>query len=337
MIDNLMGACRNVAAGALGVDASRVSVMLLHRPHEDKNYADQTIFFFFVRPGSLPSAVGKVGFDPAGAHYLDREFRVLQNLSTRLTGAARDSVPRPLFSGAVAGRRLAIQTALPGEKVSRWIAPAAKAGSRCDRFLEWAADWLAAVGLATRADGSGLIPVWTEEFTVKLDRTGRSRALLESAARDVWEGFGQGFPSVLAHGDFCGENILGNGNGGYSVIDWELCDEFSLPTYDLLDLSLWILFRSEGERDPFGALDRLLNGTDPLAGQLRRCLGRYADALEIPHPLLPPLLTLSWAGYCLKKFRFLEQDETGNFARARAGVRKILETEPRFLAGEVTA
>jgi len=46
------------------------------------------------------------------------------------------------------------------------------------------------------------------------------------------------------------------------------------------------------------------------------------------------MLALGWAGFCLKKFRYLERDETGNFARARAGVRKILETPAEVLSGE---
>ena len=55
--------------------------------------------------------------------------------------------------------------------------------------------------------------------------------------------------------------------------------------------------------------------------------------MEFPVAVLPPLLALTWAGFCLKKFRYLEQDETGNFARARAGVRKILETPSDVLSG----
>jgi hypothetical protein len=191
------------------------------------------------------------------------------------------------------------------------------------------------LGRATCGEASSLVPVWTEDFSVKLDRTGRTRALLETAARELWEGLGQTIPSVLAHGDFCGENILEDGLR-YGAIDWELCDELSLPGYDMLDLCLWMAFRTEGAGrwDPFGALDRILNARDPLAQALRRALGRYASKMGYPTQVLPPLLALGWAGFCLKKFRYLEQDETGNFARARAGVRKILETASEVLSGQ---
>jgi len=228
-----------------------------------------------------------------------------------------------------------LQSALHGDKVSKWISPRARFGPRYARLLAWAAEWSANLGKSTRVEAGGLVPVWTEEFSVKLDRTGRSRALLETAAREVWDGFNSSFPSVLAHGDFCGENILENG-AQYGVIDWELCDELSLPAYDLLDLCLWIAFRTEGDGrwDPFTALERLLKGRDPLARELRRTLGGYALRMEFAPSILPPLVALAWAGFCLKKFRYLEQDETGNFARARAGVRKILETPAEILAGE---
>lgn len=335
MIDVLSETYKQLAAQSMEVFPGQVSVLMIHRPHEDKNYADQSVYFFFLPRERFPSAVGKVGFDPAGAHYLEREHRGLQSLTERGKAIPADSVPRPLLYREVAGRQVLLQSALRGEKVASWLTPGLRLNGRLGRFLAWAADWNAALGRATRTDGGGLVPVWTEEFNVKLDRTGRSRRLLDGAARDVWERFGQTFPAVLAHGDFCGENILEH-DEHYGVIDWELCDELSMPCYDILDLCLWIAFRTEGhlEPDPFAALERLLNGRDPLARELRCTLGRYAAAMGFQREILPPLVTLAWAGYCLKKFRYLERDETGHFARARIAVRKILDTPAEVLSGD---
>jgi aminoglycoside phosphotransferase (APT) family kinase protein len=309
--------------------------MMLHRRQHEKRYADQSVYFFFLPREKFPSAVGKVSFDPAGAHYLEREHRGLLSINSLNGGLPPGSFPRPLLFREVSGRRFLLQSALRGEKVAHWIVPGARMTARLSRFLAWGGDWSASLGRATRGEASALVPVWTEEFTRKLDRTGKSRALLETAAREVWDGFDRSFPSVLAHGDFCGENILEH-RGSYGVIDWELCDEISIPLYDILDLCLWVIFRTEGqgEVDPFGALERLLNGDDPLARELRSALGLYARRMGFPKEMLPPMATLAWAGYCLKKFRYLERDEMGNFARARAGVRKILETPARVLAGE---
>ena len=244
-------------------------------------------------------------------------------------------MPRLLLYRKVGGRQALLQSALRGEKVSTWLCPGTRLNGRLGRFLAWAADWSAALGRATRTDGGALVPAWTDEFNVKLDRTGRSRALLEEAARSVREGFGGNLPAVLAHGDFCGENILDD-DEHYSVIDWELCDELSVPIYDIVDLCLWVGVRTEGhvEPDPFAALERLLHARDPLARELRCTLGRYAAAMEFRRESLPPLVTLAWAGYCLKKFRYLECDETGHFARARVAVRKILDTPPEVLSGD---
>jgi len=283
-------------------------------------------------------AVGKVGFDPAGAHYLEREHRGLQSLSERGKTLPAASVPRLLLYREVAGRQALLQSALRGEKISTWLTPGMRLNGRLTRFLAWAADWSAALGRATRTDGAGLVPSWVEEFGVKLDRTNCSRALLDGAARQVWEGFGRTFPAVLAHGDFCGENILGD-EERYGVIDWELCDELSVPVYDVVDLCLWVAFRTEGhlEPDPFAALERLLNGRDLLARELRCTLGRYAAAMGIARKFLPSLVTLAWAGHCLKKFRHLQRDETGHFARARVAVRKILDTPAEVLSGDCEA
>jgi len=231
-------------------------------------------------------------------------------------------------------QQILLQSAVRGQSVTPRIRPGVAVGGFFSRLLDWAADWSADLGRVTRGDAGALVPVWTEEFNTKLDPTGHSRALLETAAREVWDAFGQSFPSVMAHGDFCGDNILEN-RGQFGVIDWELYDELSIPGYDLLDLSLWCSFRSEGtgEVEPFNALERLLNGLDPLARKLRQTLGRYAQGMGYPHSVLPSLFTLAWAGYCLKKFSYLKQDQTGHFARARAGVMKIAATPPEVLAG----
>jgi aminoglycoside phosphotransferase (APT) family kinase protein len=335
MIDALAETYKELAAEAMGLSPGQISVLMIHRAKEDKHYADQSVYFFFRPRERFPSAVGKVGFDPAGAHFLEREHRGLQSLSRRWDAIPAASVPRLLLYREVAGRQALLQSALRGEKISTWLTPGMRLNGRLSRFLSWAADWSAALGRATRTGEEGLIPTWVDEFCVKLDRTNSSRALLERAAKAVWEGSRETFPAVLAHGDFCGENILGD-EERYGVIDWELCDELSVPAYDIVDLCLWVVFRTEGhaEPDPFAALERLLNGRDPLARELRRTLGRYAAAMEIRSDLLPALVTLAWAGYCLKKFRHLERDETGHFARARAAVRKILNTPDEILSGE---
>jgi phosphotransferase family enzyme len=335
MIEALSKTYREMAAGTMGIVPDQVSILMVHRPQEEKDYADQSVYLFFNSGESFPSAVGKVGFDPAGAHYLERERRGLETLGGCTTSIPAASVPRLLLYTEVAGRHALLQSALRGERVSTWLVPGMRLNGRLRRFLAWAADWSASLGRATRADRPELGPDWTEEFSQKMDRTRRSHSLIESAARTVFKGFGGRFPFVLAHGDFCGENILGDGER-YGVIDWELCEQSSLPTYDILDLCLWVVTRIEGhvEPDPFAALERLIKGQDPLARELRVTLGRYAAGMEIGRDMLPPLMTLAWSGYCLSKFRYLERDETGHFARARVALRKILASSPDVLSGD---
>ena len=296
---------------------------MIQRHQNGRKQANQSVYLFFLPRERFPSAVGKVGFDHASAAYLERERKGLECVRSLTKGQLPGSFPHPLLSREVAGRRFLLQSAIRGEKISSWFTPGSRMSSRCSNLLAWAADWTAALGRTSRGEASALVPVWTEEFTRKLDRTGKSRALLEGAARQVWDGCGGSFPSVLAHGDFCGENILEH-RGQFGVIDWELCDEISLPTYDVLGLCLWIVVRREGhlEADPFGALERLLKGDDPLDRALRSLLGSYTRKMGLPWEILPSLLALSWAGFCLMRFHHLELDEFGNFARARAGAQK---------------
>src|SRR2546426_11481386 len=94
MIDALSNTYRELAAETMGVPTGQVSILMVHRPHEEKDYADQSIYFFFLTGERFPSAVGKVGFDPAGAHYLGRGRRGLQSLGGRGKGVPAASGPR---------------------------------------------------------------------------------------------------------------------------------------------------------------------------------------------------------------------------------------------------
>jgi len=335
MIEALSRTYKELAAETLGLSPSQISILMVHRPQEEKDYADQSVYLFFREGQPYPAVVGKVGFDPAGAHYLERERRGLTALGGCQQTISATSVPRLLLYKEVAGRNALLQSALRGERVSTWLTPGMRVNGRLRRFLAWAADWSASLGRATRVDRGEEAPAWTDEFARKMDRTGRSWGWIEGATQAVRKGFEGSVPAVLAHGDFCGENILGDGEQ-YGVIDWELCEELSVPTYDILDLCLWVVSRTEGhiEPDPFASLERLIKGRDPLARELRSALGRYAAAMGFDRELLGPLMTLAWSGYCLSKFKHLERDETGHFARARVAVRKILDAPPDVLAGE---
>src|SRR2546425_4184375 len=123
MIDALSNTYRELAAETMGVPAGKISILMVHRPHEEKDYADQSIYFFFLTGERFPSAVGKVGFDPAGAHYLDRGRRGLQSPGDREKAIPASSGPPPLLFRGVGGRHAPPPSALPGEKGSTWLIP----------------------------------------------------------------------------------------------------------------------------------------------------------------------------------------------------------------------
>ena len=127
MIDALSETYKELAAETMGVSPNQVSVLMVHRPHEDKNYADQSVYFFFLPRERFPSAVGKVGFDPAGAHYLERERRGLQFLleflliaefSCDLFNLLRAHLPRHLLKRLLQFFRLSYLGKVTGQRFS---------------------------------------------------------------------------------------------------------------------------------------------------------------------------------------------------------------------------
>src|SRR2546428_11203573 len=104
MIDALSNTYRELAAETMGVPAGKISILMVHRPHEEKDYADQSIYFFFLTGERFPSAVGKVGFGPAGGPYFGRGGRGLQSLGGRGEAGPAPAVPRRfLFPGVGRG------------------------------------------------------------------------------------------------------------------------------------------------------------------------------------------------------------------------------------------
>src|SRR2546422_3315942 len=120
MIDALSNTYRELAAETMGVPAGKISILMVHRPHEEKDYADQSIYFFFLTGERFPSAVGKGGFDPAGAPYFERERRGLQSLGDRGKGIPASSVPRLLLYRGVGGGPPPLPNALRGGKGFPW-------------------------------------------------------------------------------------------------------------------------------------------------------------------------------------------------------------------------
>src|SRR2546422_8283049 len=114
MIDALSNTYRELAAETMGVPTGQVSILMVHRPHEEKDYADQSIYFFFLTGERFPSAVGKVGVDPAGAHYLGRGRRGLQSLGDREQAIPAAAGPPPLLYREGGGRPAPLPRALPG-------------------------------------------------------------------------------------------------------------------------------------------------------------------------------------------------------------------------------
>src|SRR2546422_5516264 len=118
MIDALSNTYRELAAETMGVPTGQVSILMVHRPHEEKDYADQSIYFFFLTGERFPSAVGKGGVDPAGDPYFDGEPPGLHSLGAREKADPPVPGARRLLHPGGRRRPPLLPRALPGGKGS---------------------------------------------------------------------------------------------------------------------------------------------------------------------------------------------------------------------------
>ena len=88
----------DIAAQGLGVTPRDLTVMMIHRPHEDKNYVDQSIYFFFLPEQRYPAADeggGRDGGDEPAARALTADEAAMAGAFERFLCATRTDPAAP--------------------------------------------------------------------------------------------------------------------------------------------------------------------------------------------------------------------------------------------------
>jgi hypothetical protein len=104
-------------------------------------------------------------------------------------------------------------------------------------------------------------------------------------------------PSVYEHGDPGMPNLVGDGHGGFVVVDWERARPAGLPLADLMlfltEAAMSLSAQPWDASRPERAM-AVLRGGEPLSPLVHRWIREAVSALELPPDAVGPLATLSW-------------------------------------------
>jgi hypothetical protein len=210
----------------------------------------------------------------------DREARGLELLA-RAAPELAARAPRIAARFDVDGLPAAVESVGRGERLQDLL----EDGRAPVRLVGSIADWVAALGAATRTDASG----------AELQR-------LEHEVLPAW-GVGadfvrrlSGVPAVLQHNDLGTWNVVADGTD-FTVLDWESSRESGLPLWDLAYFLTDALLERRGPEPASvktGAALRLLRGDAPGSDELFARLRSAAAGLGIAPDAVGPLVTLGW-------------------------------------------
>ena len=261
-------------------------------------------FFLFAGQEPDPAHVLKFARIPGLGELFDRDERGLR-LAAHAPALIADHAPSFLGRLQVDGLHASVETAARGESLMAAIAPSRPRSERLST-VELIAEWLVRVGEETASRPELLEPE-------------RRRLAAEVVPR--WEGLPRGFvddlppiAAVFQHGDVFGENVVVDGGGDFTVLDWESAREHGAPLWDLfyfLTRAIGVLddLKTEAEREEHFV--RLWRGELPSSELLFSWTRRAVAASHVPPDAVGALATLLWLSYAL-----LDLDEVAAIEQA---------------------
>jgi hypothetical protein len=193
--------------------------------------------------------------------------------------------PRFLGRLQVESHHASVETAAIGERVSTLLV---RDRSNARAAIDEIADWIIRLGKETASPESTL---------------GDERRRLESKVLPAW-GLDAGYVmdlrqvgSVLQHNDLGSWNIVWNGPGQFTAVDWESAVAHGLPLWDLLYFLVDVLPLLDGARSAEertqGAV-RLLRGEAASSETFFNWIRRAVNENRIPPGEVGRLATLCW-------------------------------------------
>jgi hypothetical protein len=246
----------------------------------------RSVFHLFAQGSRSPDLVLKFARIPHYRAPFDRDEAGLALVRTA-GPPVEGHAPRLLDRFNVDGLQASIETAAPGERLTRLLARSGRGPGL--KLIERIAAWLISVAVATAAGPE----------TLKAERLRLVKEVLP-----LWEGHGvdatlvKDLPAVgavLQHNDPGPWNIVAD-SSAFTLVDWESARQHGLPLWDLiyfLTEALATLDRvTDQDRDDY--VGRLFRGEAKSSGVLFAWIRRAVTASVIPPVAVGALVTLCW-------------------------------------------
>lgn len=223
-------------------------------------------FFVFADDDPTPCLVVKAPRTPHYNHHLDHEIRLLEDVRMAVPDALRATLPGPFHCLDLAGYRVVIEPALPGQPMDRsgqytW---GGRAGDRqrARAALARALHWLVQIQRAAPHRRGPLEAATIRQYLFEpleslcchADLTAGERAYVERLQGEAEALSGQDLPLYLYHGDFRAGNIL-VGPASLAVLDWEFSRPLGLPLLDWFSFAFRFYSQTLGLPDIDGPLE----------------------------------------------------------------------------------
>lgn len=263
----------------------------LHTLSAEGHWHSKAVLYCFPRDRMRQAVIVKIQKDDLHLPLLENEHLRLKVLHAHEgLGELRESIPRPLYFGQVAGHPVLIETYMPGVPFSKHARR-----REPDSFLKLS-EWLRAFHFrtlgATRTLTEPEIGVYflrpLESAMQAINGNRSVHLFLDNFGRRLEDLSGGKLPLVFSHNDLCLNNVRFDGER-IRVIDWEFSRHPDLPVSDLINAFLF--FAMTWRRLSYTEAFRLtFFGDNRLSLLFRRCPKPYVEDLGLSPGMLHFLL-----------------------------------------------
>jgi Phosphotransferase enzyme family len=255
----------------------------------------RNVFHLFPPGARAPAWVLKFARVPGYRDPFDRDEAGL-TLARNAGAAVAGHAPSLLSRFTVDGLEAALETAATGERLTRLLGREPR--GRAHRSLQEVAEWIVAMGEATRGDPAALAG---ERARLRDEVVPRWRG--EGADERLVNGLPE-LPAVLQHNDVGPWNIVVD-DRSFTVVDWESARRYGLPLWDLVYFLTEALAGVDRvldqDRDDYTV--KLFRGALPSSATLFEWIRRGVRAAEIPPDAVGRIVTLCWLHHGLSHTR----------------------------------
>lgn len=276
--------------------------------------AQSVIIHGFARGGRSPAIIAKVV--PAGMEGSNRpgEDAALAELgpAARVAGVA---VPQPLLCAMVAGRRVLLQTAVPGRSLAPLlVAHPARFPDYTARVVAWLAQWnrrTLVIQPRSREQLERDVVAPASLLGPLLDSGGAYinwlRRICAAAAGPM--------PLAAAHNDLTMWNILIDKRGCLGVLDWESARPTDLPLKDFFYALVDAVAATGGYTDRLAAFQQCFAHNGTYRPWLNELQARFPYTRDIPAPVLDLCFHACWIQHAVNEQRSAAPHEQRPFLR----------------------